>query len=544
MLVDRGLIDTSDLQSALAEQTSSGAPLGRVLIDQGAIGEADLVAALASQLGIEFVDLDEVTVDPSAAALIPSSVARRHQAVPIGWDDGRLVVAMADPANVVAVDDIRALSGADLRTVVATREAIEDAIDRTHRLEYEVEDVIPMVNDPGEEDDLRALGELTEDAPIVKLANLLISQAVHDRASDIHIEPTESDICIRYRIDGVLHEMMRSPRRIQAGLTSRLKIMSELDIAERRLPQDGRMSIATGGKVVDLRVATLPTVNGEKIVMRILDRSTGLLTLDELGFVPQSLARYSESFRRPYGTILVTGPTGSGKSTTLYATLNVVNDESKNIVTVEDPVEYRLSGVNQVQVHARAGLSFSRALRSILRQDPDVILVGEIRDHETAMIAMEAALTGHLVFSSLHTNDACSTPTRLIEMGLEPYLISSALDCVVAQRLARRLCDRCAETYEPSPSELDGIGWEDDVPELRRPVGCGHCGRTGYYGRLAIHEVMPITEEVGGLIAERVPSEHLRKVAVAQGMLPLRQAGLYHARQGATSLEEVLRVVS
>jgi type IV pilus assembly protein PilB len=329
--------------------------------------------------------------------------------------------------------------------------------------------------------------------------------------------------------------------------------MADINIAERRIPQDGRVAATIAGKAVDLRVATLPTVYGEKIVMRILDKSTALLRLSDLGFLPASMARFERSFRKPYGTILVTGPTGSGKSTTLYATLNILNEDSKNVITVEDPVEYRLTGINQVQVNNKAGLSFAAALRSILRSDPDIVLVGEIRDRETATIAVEAALTGHLVLSTLHTNDAATTPTRLVEMGVEPFLVASALDCIVAQRLARRLCERCKQAYRPEPGELSAAGWDlegadadglDTTPELFRAVGCAPCSKTGYKGRFALHEVLEVTEEVERLIVEREHSEDIKKVAIAQGMLTLRQAGLAHVRAGATSVEEVLRVVA
>jgi len=356
---------------------------------------------------------------------------------------------------------------------------------------------------------------------------------------------------VRYRVDGVLHEVMRPPKNIQSGIISRLKVMADINIAERRIPQDGRVTTVIDGRHVDLRVATLPTVFGEKIVMRILDKSTALLRLSDLGFLPTNMARYEESYRKPYGTILVTGPTGSGKSTTLYATLNILNDESKNVITVEDPVEYQLEGINQVQVNVKAGLTFAAALRSILRSDPDIVLVGEIRDRETAVIAIEAALTGHLVLSTLHTNDAASTPSRLIEMGVEPFLVGSALDCVVAQRLARRLCERCKQPYTPDHGELAAVGWDfehlggtDKPPTIYRAHGCNACGQTGYHGRFAVHEVLEITEEVERLIVERGHSDEIRKAALAHGMLTLRQAGLVEVSIGATSLEEILRVIA
>ena len=549
LLLERELINQEQLEAALEEQRATRKSLGRVLIDQGTVSESDLVATLAARIGLEFVDLVEYPVDPSAVSLISDSLARRFQAIPIAWEENRLIVAMADPSNVVAIDDIRTITGADVRTVVATRSAILEAIERHHRMEGSAEDVSALASsEMQDDDDLSRVKEVTEDAPIVKLVNLLISQAVQDRASDIHIEPAERDVRVRYRIDGVLHEVMRSPKNIQSGLISRLKIMSDLNIAERRVPQDGRMSGVIGGKAVDLRVATLPTVYGEKVVMRILDKSTALLDLADLGFLPDALERYETAYRKPYGTILVTGPTGSGKSTTLYATLNAVNDPSKNIITVEDPVEYRLAGINQVQTNNKAGLNFAIALRTILRSDPDIVLVGEVRDRETATIAIEAALTGHLVLTTLHTNDAASTPTRLVEMGVEPFLVGSALDCIVAQRLARRLCLKCKEPYVPDQRELETLGWDpdsaDEQPTLHRPAGCGFCGRTGFFGRFAIHEVLLVTEEVERMIVDRAHTEDIKKVALAQGMTTLRQAGMGQALSGMTSIEEVLRVVA
>ena len=549
LLVQRGVITSEQLARAVTEQHRTGASLMRVLIDLGLVQESDLVATIADQLGMDFVDLADHPVDPVAVSVISDSLARRYQALPIAWDDGVLVVAMADPANVIAIDDIRSMARAPVRAVVATRAAIEAAIDKHHRLDHDVEDVTSLaLDDSSADDDLARVTEVSEDAPIVKLANLLIRQAIQDRASDIHIEPTEREVRVRYRIDGVLHEVMRSPKRVQAGLISRLKIMADLNIAERRVPQDGRVSAVIGGRQVDLRVATLPTVYGEKVVMRILDKGTALLDLADLGFLPDTMARYQTVFSKPYGTILVTGPTGSGKSTTLYATLNQLNDPTKNIITVEDPVEYRLAGINQVQVNVKAGMTFAAALRSILRSDPDIVLVGEIRDRETATIAMEAALTGHLVLSTLHTNDSASTPTRLVEMGIEPYLVSSSVDCVVAQRLIRRLCERCKQPYQATPGEMGVMGWDldgEEMPEvLHRPVGCGACGKTGYHGRFALHEVLMISEETRSMIAERAHSDDIKKVAVAQGMLTLRQAGLTHVRLGNTSVEELLRVVA
>jgi type IV pilus assembly protein PilB len=551
LLVESGLITNDQLAAALEQQAKSDVAIGRVLVDLGFISEIDLVRALTKQVGLEFVDLTEHPIDATIASLIPESLARRYQALPIAWNGDVLVVAMADPSNILAVDDIRALTGAQVRSVVATAAQIRDAIDRFHRLDSEVDDLASQAADElNDGDDLANVSAVVEDAPIVKFVNLLITQAVADRASDIHVEPTDRDLRIRFRVDGVLHEVMRSPKAIQAGVISRLKVMSEINIAERRVPQDGRMSLTVGGKPVDLRVATLPTVHGEKVVMRILDKNQALLTLQDQGFLPDTLERFERSFKKPYGTILVTGPTGSGKSTTLYATLNVLNDVSRNIITVEDPVEYRLPGINQIQINAKAGLTFAAALRSILRADPDVLLVGEIRDRETAVIAIEAALTGHLVLSTLHTNDATSTPMRLLEMGVEPFLVTSALDCVLAQRLARRLCDRCKEAYQPTEEELIAASWPmeridiGDWPTLHRAVGCASCSRTGYRGRFALHEVMPMSEEIERLIIERRSVEDLSKAALMEGMVPLRQDGLRKVGMGMTSIEEIFRVVA
>ena len=547
LLVERGLCTPAQIESAMVDQARTGVSLGRVLVAQGIITETDLVSTLAAQVGLEFVDLHERQIDPTASQSVSDALSRRYQALPIAWEGSTLVVAMADPSNVLAIDDIRSVTGSDVRVVVSTRSAIEAAINKVHRLDADVEDVT-SVDLAGEHEDLATLREVTEDAPIVKLANLLIRQAIQDRASDIHIEPTETDVRIRYRIDGVLHEVMRSPKRVQSGLISRIKIMADLDIAERRVPQDGRVSAVIAGRQVDLRVATLPTVYGEKVVMRVLDKGTAVLDLEDLGFLPDTLARYQSMFQKPYGTILVTGPTGSGKSTTLYATLNQLNDPSKNVITVEDPVEYRLAGINQVQINPKAGLTFAAALRTILRADPDIVLVGEIRDRETATIAMEAALTGHLVLSTLHTNDASSTPTRLVEMGLEPYLVSSSVDCVVAQRLIRRLCERCKMAYFPTRGDVEAMGWDledDELPdELYQPVGCGACSHTGYQGRFALHEVLLVSEEIKAMVAERAHPEDIRKVSMSQGMKTLRQVGMTHVRGGNTAIEELLRVVS
>ncbi len=547
ILLEGGLVTHTQLEAAYEEQQRAGRALGRVLIEQGVLTESQLVSALATQIGLRFVDLSDFAVDGSAVGRVPGVVCRRHSAIPIGFEDGRLLVAMADPANVFAIDDIRSLTGLEVKPVVATRADVAAAIDRYYRADDALDDLTSALDQGEEEDDLSKVKEIVEDAPIVKYVNLLITQAIQDRASDIHLEPTETDLRVRFRIDGVLHEVMRSPKAIQSGVISRLKIMADINIAERRIPQDGRLSVNAHGKKVDLRVATLPTVWGEKVVMRILDNSTARLDLTDLGFSDSNFERYSRSFTKPYGMILVTGPTGSGKSTTLYATLNIVSRPEVNVITVEDPVEYRLPGINQVQTNNKAGLTFASALRSILRSDPDIVLIGEIRDHETGQIAVEAALTGHLVLSTLHTNDAPSAVSRLTEMGIEPFLVGSALDAVLAQRLARRLCSKCKEAYTPTADALvtARFPWDDGepLPELFRPVGCSACSKTGYKGRLALHEVMVVSEEIERLAVEKASATVIENVAREQGMKTLREDGLAKVLKGVTSMDEILRVV-
>jgi type IV pilus assembly protein PilB len=548
ILIEQGLISEDQLREALQVQERVPKSLGRILIDLHLIKETDLVRALAHQIGLEFVDLGDYPIDPMATALIPESVAHRYRALPIGERDGRLLVAMSDPANVYALDDIRTITGREVEPVVATSTDVTAAIRKYSEVGSEVEALATEASALAEDSiDLNVAEAAVEDAPVVKLVHQLLSRAVNERASDVHIEPAERDVRIRFRVDGVLHEVMRSPRNILGGLVSRLKVMADINIAERRIPQDGRVSLKVGTTSVDLRIATLPTVYGEKVVIRILNKESVLLRLDQIGFSDEAFKRFEQSFRKPYGAILVTGPTGSGKSTTLYATLNIINLPDRNIITVEDPVEYRLPGTNQIQVHNKAGMTFAAALRSILRADPDIILIGEIRDHETALIAVESALTGHLVLSTLHTNDAPAAIARLTEMGVEPYLTASAMDCVVAQRLARKLCERCREPYTPTEAELTEAGFEphqfQDIGTLYRPVGCTACSKTGFLGRTGLYEVMPVTEEIERLTVERASSEKVRQVAVEQGMTPLRIDGLQKAALGITSIEEVLRVV-
>jgi type IV pilus assembly protein PilB len=553
ILIELGLITPEQLETALDEHQKTPKALGRVLIDLGMIKEADLVRALAEQVGLEFVDLTDTQIDPATTALLPEALARRYRALPIGERDGKLLVAMSDPANVYALDDIRTITGRDVQPVVATSADVEQAIQKFAGLDSHVEQLAAEAAEgtEGEELDLEAA---LEDAPIVKLVNAIMTQAVAERASDVHIEPGERDVRIRFRVDGVLHEVMHSPRSIQGGVISRLKVMADLNIAEKRVPQDGRISMKVGTRQLDLRVATLPTVHGEKVVIRVLDKSNAMLALEDLGFLEDSYARFATAFSKPYGAILVTGPTGSGKSTTMYSTLNILNEESKNIITVEDPVEYRMAGVNQIQVNPKAGLTFASALRSILRADPDIVLIGEIRDKETATIAIEAALTGHLVLSSLHTNDAPSAVSRLVEMDVETFLVASAIDAVVAQRLARILCERCKEAYRPEEVELQQAGfaedqWADVGEVFRAPDNreikndCKACSGTGFRGRMGLYEVMLRSEEIERLTVERASADAIRTVAIEQGMKTLRDDGLAKVRAGITSIEEVARVV-
>jgi type IV pilus assembly protein PilB len=525
----------------------------RALVAQGVITEVQFAKARAAQANLPFVELSEYPVDRLAVALVPVGVCRRHEVLPVLIDGNRLVLAMVDPGNVFAVDDVREAAGMRVTQVVAERSDLLAAIGRYHRADGELNDLTSALEEENAAiaADSASFGVSDagdDDAPIVRFVNLLVSQAIQDLASDIHIEPGEHSLRVRYRIDGVLHEMQTAPRSIQNGVISRLKIMSDIDIAERRKPQDGRMTVRHAGRQIDLRVATLPTVWGEKVVMRILDNSSTTLNVRALALLERNFEAYKTAYSKPYGMILITGPTGSGKSTTLYTTLGAVARPEINVITVEDPVEYRMAGINQVQVNVKAGLTFASALRSILRSDPDVVLLGEIRDHETAQIAIEASLTGHLVLSTLHTNDAPSAITRLTEMGIEPFLVGSALDCVVAQRLARRLCDKCKAPAVLTADDLTRLRFSFDpalpLPTIHQPVGCTQCSKTGYRGRLAVHEVMTVTEEIERLAVARASSADIARVARDQGMITLREDGWAKARLGLTSIEEILRVVA
>jgi type IV pilus assembly protein PilB len=554
VLVDMGLLTQEQVDQAAVEQQVSHQRIGEIALAKGWVTKGDLMEALARRLGCKYLDLAVMRIDPVALELISERDARRYSAVPVSFvDEHTVLVAMADPSNIVAIDDLRILTGFDIEPGLAGNEEIVEMLSKLRSVGSQLSDSLETKVVAGEDDaavdDMRDIREQVEAAPVVKLVNGVLARAADEGASDIHFEPQARDLLIRFRHDGVLHEIMTIPKRLQAGVISRLKIMADLDIAERRIPQDGRIGLTVGGRPIDMRVASLPTVYGEKVVIRLLDRSNVMLRLEELGFSEQALNRYRRSFQKPYGAILVTGPTGSGKSTTLYATLNILNTRDKNIITVEDPVEYRLAGINQVQINPKAGLTFASGLRSILRCDPDIVMVGEVRDKDTAQIAIESALTGHLVLSTLHTNDAPGALTRLTEMGVEPFLTASAVDCVIAQRLVRKLCEYCREPHSPAHDVLRQVGFTSEALEGRgeitlfRAVGCPRCNGTGYKGRMALYEIMLVTEAIERLIVERKSADEIGRVARAEGMLALRQDGLQRVLQGVTSIEEIARVI-
>ncbi len=547
ILKEMGLVTDEQVMSALARQKETRKRLGQLLLEDGIVTQLDLTKALAQKFGVSFLDLTATRFDGAATAYIDEKLARRYGAVPVRFlEEDTLLVAMIDPQNLPAQEDLAIITGFAIQPAIASEEDVFGAIAKLYREKASVGENADEV--AADDEPLTDIRDATEEAPIVKLVNSVIAQSVDDGASDIHFEPQAKELVVRFRIDGVLHEIMSIPRRMQSGVLSRLKIMADLDIAERRVPQDGRIGLVVGGKPIDMRVATLPTVYGEKVVMRLLDKSNVMLDLEELGFAEKALKRFRKSFTKPYGAILVTGPTGSGKSTTLYAALNILNSPEKNIITVEDPVEYRLTGINQVQVNTRAGMTFAAALRSILRCDPDIVMIGEIRDRETAMIAVESALTGHLVLSTLHTNDAPGALSRLTEMGIEPFLTSSAVDAVLAQRLARRLCSSCKEPFTATREMLRKNDFPPEVCDrddvvLYRAKGCSRCNNTGYKGRLGLYEVMVVSEAIRRLTVERKSADEIGRVAAAEGMKSLREDGIDKVLLGMTSVEEIARVI-
>lgn len=567
MLVAGGLIKEEQLKRALDEQKKRGGKVGEILVDLGFISEHNTATFLGRQLHIPYVEIEKQLVDVDIVKMIPADIARRAAAIPLYKDREALVVAMADPLNIFGLDDIRKATGMDIRLVVATRTDIQKAIDRYYGMSQSIETAtmdFAGAKGGAVAEPMKMLGATAEDAPVVKLVSMVIAQAIMDRASDIHIDPEGNHIKIRYRIDGVLTEVRTLPREMHAPIVSRIKIMAHMDIAEKRVPQDGRFQARithsdsgpvvtavfrernalrmAGDVTVDIRVSTLPVIQGETVVMRILDRTQVIMTLEGLNFTADMFDRYRKLITRPYGMILVTGPTGSGKTTTLYASINTIDRKANNLVTIEDPVEYQMMGVNQVQVNPKAGVTFASGLRSILRQDPDIIMVGEIRDRETAEIAIHAALTGHLVFATLHTNDAAGAATRLMDMGIEPFLIASSTIGILAQRLARQVCDRCKKPYQAAPGLLQSLGIAAGDVTFYRGEGCPACKNTGYQGRIGIYELMEISDDIRGLIVAKASSSAIKASAALKGSKTLRQEGLIRAASGTTSVEEVLRV--
>jgi type IV pilus assembly protein PilB len=565
VLVDLGFVERAVMDDAIEKAHSAGSAAERILLTQGAITDDQLARAVAERFGLDHVAVRNYKVDPDAAKLVTPAAVKRYQAVPVSFVSERtLLVAMADPANVLAVDDIAVMTGYEVRPAVASSEDIEWLLERLEDPEYA--NVLLDLDDEEEVDvpdpsaarsdanagplyDIREqerpidFGSAGEDASVIQLVHRIITEAVERGVSDIHFEPQDGDMRVRYRIDGVLRDAAIIPEASVPAVASRVKILSDLDIAERRIPQDGRISLELDDKHIDLRVATLPAAFGENIVMRILDSSKALIAMETLGMLPQALERFTKAIAQSHGAVLVTGPTGSGKSTSLYAALNLLNTVEKNIITIEDPVEYQLDGITQVQTNPRAGLTFSSGLRSMMRADPDIIMVGEIRDRETAQIAIEAALTGHLVLSTLHTNDAPGAISRLIEMGIEPFLVGSAVDCVVAQRLARLLCEECKRRTTITSDVMRANGFNVGLDlEAYEPVGCARCGGSGYKGRIGLYEVMWVSETIRGLAVAREPSENIAHAAVHEGMMRLREDGLEKVRRGLTSIAEIARV--
>jgi type IV pilus assembly protein PilB len=544
VIVELGYASRERVDEAINEARIAGRSPETLLLEQRIISSDQLARAVAERYGLDHIDLGVFQVDMGAANLLSVAAARRYRAVPVGYADTEtLLLAMADPANVLALDDIQMMTGLNCRVAVAAEEDIEALISRLNRLDEAVSEAVEEEEDEGGAAEVTDLRESADDAPVIKLVYSILGQAVTEGASDIHFEPEEGDMRVRFRVDGVLDEVARVPKRMVSGVISRVKIMSDLDIAEKRVPQDGRVGVTVEDRRVDLRVTTLPTQRGEGCTIRILDKAQALRTLDELGLDGSPRDRFQGSVAQPYGAVLVTGPTGSGKSTTLYAALSEINAVERKIITIEDPVEYRLDGINQMQVNRKAGLDFATGLRSMLRADPDVIMVGEIRDGETARIAIEAALTGHMVLSTLHTNDAPGAIVRLQKMGIESFLTTSAVECVVAQRLARKLCPACKRRTLLARRALEDAGFRvgADV-EAYEPVGCPRCSNTGYRGRIGLFSVMHMSDRVKELTIDGASEAEIGSAAREEGMLTLREDGLLKVRTGVTSIEEVARV--
>jgi len=559
MLVQAKIITPEQLKEALEIQRREGGRLGQHLMKLGYVTEEQITQILSRQYGVPSVNLSKLEIDPEITNLVPVDVCQKYMVMPIRRVGATLTIAMVDPTNVFALDDIKFMTGLNVEPVVATEEGIKKAIEKYYGASWDeklktvlgdMEGTAEEIEVKAEEEeiDIAELEKSSEDAPVVRLVNLILSEAVQRGASDIHIEPYEKDYRIRFRIDGVLYEVMSPPLKLKDAVASRIKILSQLDISEKRLPQDGRIKVKmktkTGTKDLDIRVSVLPTLFGEKIVMRLLDKDQLRLDMTQLGFEPSSLEKFLKAISKPYGMVLVTGPTGSGKTNTLYSALSRLNTPEVNIMTAEDPVEFNLHGINQVQMHERIGLNFATALRSFLRQDPNIIMVGEIRDFETAEIAIKAALTGHLVLSTLHTNDAPSSVSRLLNMGIEPFLVSTSLLLVVAQRLVRRICPQCKQPITYPPEALIDVGFSpDEIPNLRlyKGAGCPNCNNTGYRGRIGVFEVMEVSDSIREMILEGASTLELKHQAREEGMITLRESGLIKVRQGITTIEEVLR---
>jgi type IV pilus assembly protein PilB len=556
ILLNNNLITEDQLIKAIEQQKKDGGRIGSNLIKLGFLTEESLVEFLSKQYGVPSIVLSHEDIDPSIIKFVPYDVANKYQIFPVSKNGASLKLAMIDPSNVFAIDDVKFMTGYNVQPVVATESSVKEAIkkhyEQTDGIQSVVDDMasldesnLDLIKEQEDEIDVNDLQNAGEEAPIVKLVNLILAEAISRGASDIHVEPYEKELRIRYRVDGILYDIMQPPVKMKAALSSRMKIMSELDISERRLPQDGRIKLRIKGNAVDLRVSTLPTLFGEKIVMRILDKSNLNLDLTKLGFEQKALEDFEEAIHSPFGMVLVTGPTGSGKTTSLYSALSTVNKIDVNIMTAEDPVEYNLHGINQVHVRDDIGLSFAAALRSFLRQDPDIVMVGEIRDFETAEISVKATLTGHLVLSTLHTNDAPSTVSRLLNMGIEPFLVSASVLLILAQRLCRKICEHCKEEEEIPVSALINAGFTEDEAgtfKCYKGKGCSACGDTGYKGRIALYEVMPVKEEIKDMIVKGATTSDIKKTAVRLGMKTLRMSGLTKIKEGITTLEEVLRV--
>jgi type IV pilus assembly protein PilB len=541
VVVDLGFADREKVEEAVAIARTQGRPTGQVLVEQGVLRQDQLARVVAERFGLDYVDLAVFELDMGAVSLLSSDTAKRYRAVPVGFgEDGALLLAMADPTNVLTIDDVAMMTGRRIRPAAASVEDLELLLTRLARMDESIEDIVD--DDSAETEPDVLVDEADRDAPIIKLVHSIVAQAVQQGASDIHVNPEEGDTRVLFRVDGVLYPAATIKRRMAMGVVSRIKIMADLDISEKRVPQDGRFALTVDGRRVDIRVVTLPLVHGEGVVMRILDKGVVVQGLESLGMQPQELQRFDSAIHRPNGAVLVTGPTGSGKSTTLYGALNVLNDGERSILTIEDPVEQRIPGVKQMQIAPKAGVTFDVGLRSMLRADPDVIMVGEIRDRQTAHIAIEAALTGHLVLSTLHTRDAPSALGRLIDMGIEPFLVSSAIDCIVAQRLVRMLCKHCKRPQKVSEAVLAQYGLTGAEPY--EPVGCSRCGGSGYRGRVGLYEVMSVSEEIRALILERASVDEMVAIAVEQGMLRLRDDGLEKVRAGLTSIAEIERMTS